>query len=186
MIPIAIEPTRLAYETYCSSKGCSATSSETVVRFLRDIGDLFTNLEQHGLGVAVTTNLKKEYSRQFPYIGLAGNELSGTAKAAAKTSVELYRRRLDRYQTVHKYGEHGLDMTINSGTNDPSNMLTTDITYFEWVDLLGLALLDLIPPFILSSPEATVFSADSCLVEETTSKKSALVHVSSAIDSPVR
>lgn len=179
MIPIAIEPTRLAYGLSCSMKGCSATSGEELINFVRGGMALYEELKRLDLGVAMTPDLMQECDRQFPYQAVASEEYSSAVRAVMSQAMRAFQLKRERWRVVHEYGQHEKEVTIAAGVSDSMGMLANDELYLHWQDMLGLILMGNLPPFILNGADATVFCADQCTIQTTSSpKEDVTVHVS--------
>lgn len=125
------------------------------IKFTKDLGELFNELEKRKLKIAITEELYNLYSCCIP------TQIYSASNGMMKNAVNLFSIRfMNLIKVVHKFGDHYNSVDIDPNETENKILLSTDI-YLNWLDMCGLIIKGLLLPDILrANNQISIFKMD--------------------------
>ncbi|TDL76105.1 hypothetical protein [Peribacillus frigoritolerans] len=155
MIPVLIEPSNFIYKINNSfSLSNSKVDIEEFSKFVLEVKSLLDLLDKYNYKIATTQELSAKFIESVPIPVYQTN-----AHPIYKLARQVVFSKLSRLlKIVHEYGDHELNYDFDFCSIDTTLKIHNHESYLHWKDLLGLIILNKLPPVVLKSNNITIFN----------------------------
>jgi len=164
MISILIEPTCLDFKLAVNNMNFIDLGEEIIEfkSFTKELQELFKNLEENRMRIAVTKELLDIYLCSVPI------SVYNAQHPLHRLAIEVYTNKLKRLvKVVHKFGDHALEVSFDDSGLMQDNQIYSSDAYLHWNDMSGLIFKNKLPAIILKANRLTIFRENTIFICET-------------------